>query len=112
MFIGEWQAQLVKDPPGVYGAFLYLWRKSSNGDTEFLLKDGCVKAVPHGSSFPIGEDYSFALFEPEQLAAIAEAFSNSGVKTVSEHKIAGLLDAKDAHLQDMRALVFKGKQQV
>ena len=49
-------------------------------------------------------------FETEFLGAFAEALDNSGVKTDNDHKIKGLLEAKDAHLQDMRKLVFQSNK--
>lgn len=111
MIIGEWQAQLVVDPPGVNGAVLYLYRRVDGQRNEFLTSRGEISQVER-NGIPVGSDLSFAVLEPEQLKAIAEAFSKSGVKTVNEHKAQGLLEAKESHLQDMRALVFKGKQQV
>lgn len=107
MTIGEWQAQLVVDPPGIAGALLYLYRRVDGQHNEFLTSKGEIRTVAR-NGVPTADDLCFALLEAEQLAAVAEAFSKSGVKTVSEHHIEGLLKAKDAHLKDMRTLVFKG----
>ena len=41
------------------------------------------------------------------LKAFAEALDGQDIKTDNDHKIKGLLEAKEAHLQDMRKLVFK-----
>jgi len=41
------------------------------------------------------------------MKAMAEALDQQGIKTENDHKIKGLLEAKEAHLQDMRTLVFK-----
>lgn len=109
MKLGEWQAKLIEQP-GQYGAALYLWRHL-HGATEFLQAEGTVKTRKESEAAD-ARDLAFAFLEGEQLQAIADAFSNFGIKTPNDHKVAGFLEAKDAHLQDMRALVFKGKQQV
>ncbi len=46
----------------------------------------------------------------EFLKALAEALDKNGIKTESDFKIQGLLEAKNFHLEDMRSLVFKGKK--
>ena len=43
------------------------------------------------------------------MKAMAEALDGQGIKTDNDHKIKGLLEAKEFHLQDMRKLVFENK---
>ncbi len=50
-----------------------------------------------------------AATSPMFLAAFAEALDKHGVKTDSDAKIAGTLEATRAHLADMKKLVFRGK---
>lgn len=46
----------------------------------------------------------------ELFTGLAEALDQSGIKTESDAKIAGLLEATKMHLEDMRTLVFKPRK--
>ena len=48
-------------------------------------------------------------FADEFMQAFAEELASHGIKTDNDHKIAGLLEAKNDHLEDMRKLVFNQK---
>lgn len=108
MNFGEYQARLI-DEPGYMGSKLFLYKINRGLGTEFLVHDGTVVLVKEGEVKDTYKLY-FALLEDEQIHAIAEAFAAKGVKTQNDHKLAGLLEAKNDHLEDMRKLVFKGKQ--
>ncbi len=45
--------------------------------------------------------------DPEFMPSLANAVSGAGVKTESDHKILGVLEATKYHLEDMRKLAFK-----
>lgn len=102
--MGDWEARLV-EVPATFGYELWLSRHTPQG-REVLTHKGkrvLLKETDTGQS-----DLYFVSFESiEQVSALADAFANYGLKTVNDHKNEGLLLAKDAHLQDMRALVFK-----
>jgi len=48
-------------------------------------------------------------FSEDFFPALAAALDSQGIKTENDHKIQGLLEAKESHLQDMRKLVFENK---
>lgn len=103
MNFGEWQAKLY-DNPNAISVDLYLYRNTS-GRREMLTHEGKVVTIKEGSA----TDYNnyFARFEGnDQLRVVAEAFANFGVKTSTDAKNEGLLEATKAHLEDMRNLVF------
>lgn len=52
-------------------------------------------------SLSLGDELSLAF-----MPAMAEALAQDGIKTENDFKIAGLLEAKNYHLEDMRKLVF------
>ena len=108
MNFGEWQVKIYENP-GTISIDLWLFRSTSMG-REVLTHDGTIKQLKEGSATDFN-DY-FARFESmEQVQVIAEAFAKFGVKTANDHKLEGLLEAKDAHLQDMRRLVFEATPQ-
>jgi len=103
MNFGEWNAQLHENF-GMMGADLWL-RRNNGKDWQVLNHKGEIKTIVEGT-IPDNDDY-FVRFESiEQLQAISEAFANYGVRTINDHKALGLLEAKDAHLEDMRTITF------
>jgi hypothetical protein len=104
MNFGEWRAKIYQ-PPGIIG--YQLWLFSTAGKTQcYLNSKGEQKEMKEGAT-PDLNGY-FAYFPDDaSLMAIADALASHGVKTTNDHKNEGLLIAKDAHLQDMRRLVFK-----
>lgn len=85
-----------------------VWIVNKTGDKTLVAKPfvikfeegdscGCVEPTMRLSG-ELGEEF---------LKAFAEALDRSDIKTDNDFKIKGLLEAKDAHLQDMRRLVFK-----
>lgn len=100
---GEWQARLI-DSPGFDGARLYLYKKLDRQHSEFICEDGTIRTLSRDAS---PDKSYFAHLQQGQLVALAEAFANYGIKTPNDHKVEGLLEAKDQHLQDMRKLIFK-----
>lgn len=48
----------------------------------------------------------------EFLKAMADAIAEIGIKTDSDFKIQGKLEATEKHLEDMRRLIFKNKTDV
>jgi len=44
------------------------------------------------------------------LDALTEELGNKGIKTKSDSKTEGLLEAQSKHLADMQSLVFKGRE--
>ena len=80
------------------------------GFVDVMQPDGNIKRIKEGEAksddilptFILG-----GLDSKSMLIALAEALETEGVKTPNDFKIQGLLEAKSAHLEDMRRLVFK-----
>lgn len=49
-------------------------------------------------------------FSKPFLKAMAEALDKQGIKTENDHKLQGILEATKYHLEDMRKLTFKSKE--
>lgn len=103
MNFGEWKARLYENP-GTISIDLWLFRDTTAG-RQCLTHDGMIKTFKEGEATDFN-DYFVRFESHEQLHVVANAFANFGVKTANDHKNEGLLEAKDAHLQDMRKLVF------
>lgn len=102
-YFGEWKADLIYKPEYL-NDLLYLSTRTQAG-IEFLTANGERKLVKPGET--IKDDLYFAMLEPEQLQAIAEAFANKGVKAGDTHRLEGLLEATKYHLEDMRRIAFE-----
>lgn len=68
---------------------------------EFVEADPCVEIEP---TLRITGEIATEFFKE-----LAEEMDRNGIKTDNDFKIKGLLEAKEAHLQDMRKLVFDEK---
>ena len=114
--IGEWNCNIVNDLFGS-GFKLYIYRVCRDGDprgtTEIMApgKDGLMRInrIKEGLH---PDEIKPTLYLPrtvgaQLMKAIAESLDRAGVKTDSDAKIAGLLEATRAHLDDMRKIVFK-----
>ena len=107
MMFGNWKVQII-DVPGYELRRVYVFQRL-NGSTAFLTKDSTVVTMQDNETQEYEDNY-FADMSSDQLQAFADTLANKGVKTANDAKNEGLLVAKDAHLKDMRRLVFKGKK--
>lgn len=99
---GEWQA-VVDDNWAMMSVDIYLYRRTSQGK-EILDHTGTLHQIKEGDA--VKNDIYFARLEPEQVQALADGLSQKGIKTESNYKLEGLLEATKVHLEDMRSLVF------
>ena len=104
---GEWKVDVVYRPEYL-GYAVYMSRKM-RGRHDFLNASGKVTSVDEGKAMNLDKQYVFAILDPDQVQGIADAFANVGIHTVNDHKNAGLLEATQNHLEDMRSIVFKTK---
>jgi exopolysaccharide biosynthesis protein len=105
--IGEWEAHL-EYRIDMLGWFLYLTKRTGYGEVEYLTEGGERKTLKQGQQFKNTNKLHFAYFEDDQqLQAIADAISQRGVKSQSDHKNEGLLEATKYHLEDMRRIAFE-----
>lgn len=102
---GDWEVQ-IHNQPGYMKNVIYLWRRMPHG-TEFLTRKGELVTKEEGSR---NEDVYFAEMDDEQLQQLANAMAGHGVRTTNDSKNEGLLQATQAHLQDMRSIVFKNRK--
>jgi len=97
---GDWKVH-IKEIPGRIDSEIYLWRVEKAGDV-FLNDKGEAITLSEGSSNP---PY-FAQLTADQLAALAEAFSQKGIKTNKDSVAQGKLAATERHLEDMRTIAL------
>jgi hypothetical protein len=103
---GEWEVKIV-DSIVRMGYYIYLTKRTKEGRV-FISNNGEMIHTLTGEQIDKNEEeISFAFLEPDQLKALAEGISAAGVKTQSDFKNEGLLQATNKHLEDMRSLVFK-----
>lgn len=97
----NWKA-LLKQKPGLFGVYLYLYCKMQNGKVGYIQGE-TITEIEEGSV----EIPATLYIESEEMAqAILEAFSKQGIKLDKGHA-EGKLEATEKHLEDMRRLVFK-----
>lgn len=77
--------------------------------TKYLARAGAVEwvAVPEGRSFPDEPFLRFDSFIEQEafLLAMAEALDDANIKTESDAKLQGTLEATRSHLADLRHLL-------
>lgn len=92
------------------GMDIYIYRPLCRGKTQIVKPIALeLEEIGEGTN-PAAPTLRLNRFEGEELLkSFAEACDERGIKTDNDHKIRGLLEAKEAHLQDMRRLVFEEK---
>lgn len=76
-----------------------------NGDWYVRTPNRETIVVKQGEAIP--QD---AMFWIDDLAELALAIADAKFKAPSDHKLEGILQATQYHLEDMRKLVMKGKR--
>lgn len=100
----------ILDDGKIMGSHVVFYREASNEEIQIYNFFNNESEVI-GRLDEIPEEYKMYIREPDVFfKKLAEVLDNRGVKTESDHKIEGLLEAKDNHLQDMRKLVFNNNQ--
>jgi hypothetical protein len=110
--MSEWKVKIERP---VWGDVLdlYLFRHVAEGEVELMSQDSSgqqiiVRIKTYETIDKIKPTLRIGGRESNEiLKAFAEAAQNQGVATDQDAKIAGLLEATKAHLEDMRRLVFK-----
>ena len=108
----EWQCTIRNDDFGMR-LKLYIFRQTHDGEVEFLVAGG-NGSEPSIQKIAGDQDGIPTLIIPrlvgaDIIKAIADALDRVGVRSDSDARISGLLDATNKHLEDMRTLVFRGK---
>lgn len=88
---------------------VFMFEYLGDGNREFTRADGSKHLEKRGDQAK-EEDIIFCRLPFKADKLLADELSRLGIKTDNDHKIAGTLEATNRHLEDMRALVFKGKQ--
>ena len=88
---------------------MHVWRKVGDNIEYVTLDENQHFIITLGKPYePIRPFLTLPFIMAKELfTGLAEALDQSGIKTESDAKIAGLLEATKAHLEDMRTLVFK-----
>lgn len=112
--MNEWKINIQQNPWGTY-LDLYFYRRREHG-SEVMTWDSNGNQI----IFNVSEGQSTEGIKPTLrlnsldssalLKSLAEAINDHGVKTDSDARISGLLEATKEHLSDMRKLVFKPTQ--
>jgi hypothetical protein len=100
---GDWECRIV-DNFDMMSVDIYFSRRTPAG-RELLNSKG--KIVLYKPGQVVTGDNHFARLEREQIKALADELHKYGVKTASDDKNEGLLEATREHLSDMRRLVFE-----
>ena len=90
------------------GLSFYLYQEKDG--KKYLVKpvDLVLQELPHDHFTPVDSTIKLSGYESDEfLKSLAEELDRMGVKTDSDFKIKGLLEAKEKHLQDMRRIVFE-----
>jgi hypothetical protein len=107
MNFGEWEVR-VTDNFDMMTVDVYMMRWTGAGK-EVLTHDGKIVKIQNAVSARSDGLY-FARLEREQLKALADGLANYGVKTDTDAKLQGTLEATRYHLEDMRAIALKTKR--
>lgn len=99
---GEWEA-VVDNNWTMMAIDIYLYRRTPQGK-EVLDHTGTIHQIKEGEAST--KEIYFARLEEEQVQALADAFSKKGIKTESNYKLEGLLEATKYHLEDMRTIAL------
>lgn len=107
----EWKVNIQQNPWGAY-LDIYFYRRQpkgteviswdSNGNQILVFVDEAQSTEGFKPTLRLNSMDAGAL-----LKSLAEAINQHGVKTDSDARMSGLLEATRAHLSDMRKLVFK-----
>lgn len=109
--MSEWKINIKQNPWGAY-IDLYFYRRRDHG-TEVMTWDSngnqILLIVSEGQATDgIKPTLRLNSFDSTALLkSLADAINNYGVKTDSDARISGLLEATKEHLADMRKLVFE-----
>lgn len=104
----NWQVH-IEYKPGMMHHFVYLSRKYRDR-IQFLTKGGEEQVETQIGERTTDDPYFMMVEDDSILYALGEAIAKKGYKAPDQHLIEGKLEATQAHLQDMRSLVFKNKQ--
>lgn len=78
-------------------------------DRIFVAKPIDFEMIEVNNGDRVGPTLAFNMFEGDELLKdLAEQIDKQGIKTTQDAQNQGSLDATKKHLEDMRALVFKG----
>jgi hypothetical protein len=108
---GEWKARIDR-PVCTDKLEVWIYRRTTRGDTEIAQPDGRVWRLLEGTERPSKCRPTFTLngFAGKQLMlALAEALSEEGIRSPNDHAIRGQLEAQTAHLNDLRMLLKLNK---
>ena len=100
--VGEWKFYCFEDWQSCGEISCMLMRRDENGMRSVFQPDGIIRHLPIGD--PI-EKPSF-MFKPSHLQALMDGLWERGIRP-KDRRYENELELKDAHLQDMRKLVFK-----
>ena len=81
-------------------------------DGYFVLKPTSegIERVKLGVGETIPDDAWFLTLHPEMWKALVESMTEKGFMAKKEYQLEGMVEALQAHLEDMRTLVFKDKE--
>jgi len=99
MFGSRIRVEVIRNP-AIRGWDVYFLREKANGDVEVMGSDELMPASS-GGEYP-GPTFSFS----EELAeSLVQGLSGAGVRTESDSRIEGELEATKKHLEDLRELL-------
>jgi hypothetical protein len=108
MNFGDWECRIV-DNFDQMSVDIYFSRRTPAGRELLNSKGKIVLIKPNQAS---GDDNYFARLEREQIKVLADELHKYGIKTASDDKNEGLLEATREHLTDMRRLVFEPQEHI
>ncbi len=109
--MSDWKVVIETNTFGYY-VDLFIYRKH-NGKIEVMTDDSkgnkiIVEVEGYATTERLKPTLRLNTGDAGQIMkALADALDNHGVKTDSDAKMSGILEATKVHLEDMRKLVFK-----
>lgn len=85
---------------------IYLFRYIGDGRVEYVTKGGQEAVVVKEGEAPNEDELIFATLGRGMLKPLINGLSETGMKTESEYKLEGTLDATKKHLEDMRTIAL------
>ena len=106
----RWQIKIVKREFTFY-VDLYIWRYCGDSHVEVMTNDSKGQKILHTIEMGAVDDNLKPTLRlngmeaGEIMKSLAEAIDDHGIKTDSDAKMAGLLQAKNAHLEDVQKML-------
>ncbi len=101
---------IIEYRPELMSTVVYVFMKAGDNHTQYITKGGETTVTVERHKESKDQELWFARIQDDSvLSVLAEALDKKGIQPPKRPFVEGKLEATEAHLADMRKLVFKEK---